>query len=61
MYNGKEHDHIDKLQQVVKGAWGAGGRGQGAGVRAPRASQEPCNNGAVSVLGCVTFQQKRKR
>ena len=33
MYNGKEHGHMDKLQQVVKGVW-AGGAGQGTGVRA---------------------------
>lgn len=60
MYNGREHDHVDKLQQVVRGAWaGVGGRGQGR--EPPQGSQEPCKNGVVSVLGRVTFQQKRKR
>lgn len=38
-------------------AWGAGGRGESP----PQGSQEPCKNGVVSVLGRVTFQQKRKR
>ena len=43
MYNGKEHNHMDKLQRVVKGAWagvGGGVQGQESRLRAPKSPWE---------------------
>lgn len=42
VYNGKEHGHMDKLQQVVKGVWllgvPAGWRGRGQRLEPPQES-----------------------
>lgn len=67
VYNGKEHGHLDKLQQVVEGARPSrrGRRGGAQGKRGepgpPRESRRPLeaahckNNRAAPSLGCVTL------
>ena len=43
VYNGKEHNHMDKLQRVVKGSWagvGGGVQGQESRLRAPKSPWE---------------------
>lgn len=56
-YNGKEFSHMEKLQQVVKGAWlarvGAGRAGAGCRERLNRARQNPGSPHLLVVLRLV--------
>lgn len=56
VYNGREHSHMDKLQQVVRGVWPFRPRGRGAlcvqGSRRPLEATDQ-NEKAVQPYFCI--------